>query len=117
MITTQIFLPGDMTPGMDLVHSGIIMMVNQGIGLLAPPVGFVLFLGSALGEVLFEKKIGAIWPFYLCLIAVLMLITLIPPLTLRLPGMFRCLMLNRRAQAPPQQVGQMAATHLQPGWP
>ncbi|MFN7057048.1 TRAP transporter large permease subunit, partial [Hyphomonas sp.] len=89
IITTPIFLPVVMALGMDPVQFGIIMMLNLGIGLLTPPVGSVLFLGSALGKVPVEETIRAIWPFYLCLIAVLMLITFFPPLTLWLPGAFR----------------------------
>lgn len=89
IITTPIFLPVVMALGMDPVQFGIIMMLNLGVGLLTPPVGSVLFLGSALGKVPVEETIRSIWPFYLCLLAVLMLITFFPPLTLWLPGMFR----------------------------
>ena len=51
VITTPIFLPVAMGMGVDPVHFGIIMMLNLGIGLVTPPVGSVLFVGSAVGKI------------------------------------------------------------------
>ena len=47
LILTPILLPVVKTLGVDPVHFGMIMMVNLGIGLITPPVGTVLFVGSA----------------------------------------------------------------------
>jgi tripartite ATP-independent transporter DctM subunit len=85
IITTPIFLPVVMALGMDPVQFGIIMLLNLGIGLLTPPVGSVLFLGAAVGRIRVEDAIRTIWPFYLALVSVLLLITFFPPLTLWLP--------------------------------
>jgi tripartite ATP-independent transporter DctM subunit len=85
VITTPIFLP-ILTPlGIDPVHFGIIMMLNLGIGLVTPPVGSVLFVGSAIGGIAVERTVKTIWPFYGALVLALMLISYIPELSLALP--------------------------------
>lgn len=89
VITTPIFLPVVAQAGVDPVHFGIIMMINLGIGLVTPPVGAVLFVGSAVGKVPIEKTIRTIAPFYGALIVALMLISFIPSLSLTLPGLFK----------------------------
>lgn len=87
IITTPIFLPVAMENGIDPVHFGIIMLLNLGIGLVTPPVGSVLFVGCAVGNAKPETVIKTIWPFYGALIAVLLLVTFIPALSLWLPGL------------------------------
>ncbi len=86
LITTPIFLPVAMGVGVDPVHFGIIMMLNLGIGLVTPPVGSVLFVGSAVGNIPITALMRTIAPFYLALLVALMLITYIPALSLWLPG-------------------------------
>ena len=88
VITTPILLPVVGEVGVDPVHFGIIMMLNLGIGLVTPPVGSVLFVGSAVGKVPVEDAVKTIWPFYGALIVALMFITFVPQLSLTLPGLF-----------------------------
>lgn len=88
VITTPILLPVAMDVGVDPIHFGIIMMLNLGIGLVTPPVGSVLFVGSAVGKVPVEAAVKTIWPFYGALVLALMAITFIPALSLTLPGLF-----------------------------
>ncbi|KEO90555.1 C4-dicarboxylate ABC transporter permease [Erythrobacter longus] len=88
VITTPIFLPVAMTTGVDPVHFGIILMLNLGIGLVTPPVGSVLFVGSAVGKIEVPAMVKTIWPFYLTLLAALALITFVPALSLALPAAF-----------------------------
>lgn len=87
VITTPIFLPVAMGVGVDPVHFGVIMIFNLGIGLVTPPVGSVLFVGSAVGKVPVETLLRTIWPFYLALIAALALVTYFPALSLGLVEM------------------------------
>jgi TRAP-type C4-dicarboxylate transport system permease large subunit len=88
VITTPIFLP-ILTPlGIDPVHFGIIMMLNLGIGLVTPPVGSVLFVGSAVGKISVEQAVRTIWPFYGALLVALALVSFIPSLSLALPRAF-----------------------------
>jgi tripartite ATP-independent transporter DctM subunit len=86
LICTPILLPVVMKLGVDPVHFGMIMLLNLGIGLLTPPVGAVLFVGCAIGKVKLEDVMKGIWPFYGVLLAVLMLVTFVPALSLWLPS-------------------------------
>jgi len=85
VITTPIFLPVVTSFGVNPVHFGIIMMLNLGIGLVTPPVGSVLFVGSAIGNVPVEKALRTIWPFYLALFVSLLIIMYVPALSMTLP--------------------------------
>jgi tripartite ATP-independent transporter DctM subunit len=87
LICTPILLPVVMKFGVDPVHFGMIMLLNLGIGLLTPPVGAVLFVGCAIGKVKLEEVMRGIWPFYGVMLAVLMLVTFIPALSLWLPAL------------------------------
>jgi tripartite ATP-independent transporter DctM subunit len=85
LILTPILLPVVKTLGVDPVHFGIIIMVNLGIGLLTPPVGSVLFVGSAVGKIKIEALVKAMYPFFVVLLLLLALVTYVPALTLWLP--------------------------------
>ncbi len=89
LICTPILLPIITKLGVDPVHFGIIMIVNLGIGLLTPPVGSVLFVGCAIGKVTIEEVTRSIWPFYIVMFVVLMLVTYVPGITLWLPSLAR----------------------------
>ncbi len=86
LIATPILLPIATAIGINPVQFGIIMVLNCGIGLLTPPVGAVLFIGSAVGKVPMERVVKATIPFYLCMIITLLLITFIPDLCMFLPN-------------------------------
>ena len=88
VITTPIFLPVASDVGIDPVHFGIIMMINLGIGLVTPPVGSVLFVGSAVGRIAVPELVRMIWPFYFTLLLALALISFVPALSLALPENF-----------------------------
>ncbi len=85
LICAPIMLPVAVGIGIHPVHFGIIMIMNLAIGLLTPPVGVTLFVGSTVGEVPIERLARANMPFYLLTIVVLLLITYIPPLVMWLP--------------------------------
>ncbi|HZD54254.1 MAG TPA: TRAP transporter large permease [Woeseiaceae bacterium] len=85
IITTPIFLPVAMGLGMDPVQFGIMLILNLGIGLVTPPVGSVLFVGSAIGRIPIERTVRTMWPFYLSLLVALALVTYVPTLSLWLP--------------------------------
>jgi tripartite ATP-independent transporter DctM subunit len=71
--------------GIDPVHFGIVMVLNLMIGLLTPPFGVVLFVMTQVGGLSFERVVRATLPFLVPLLAVLLLITLFPPLVTWLP--------------------------------
>jgi len=87
LILTPILLPVVKAVGVDPVHFGMIMIVNLGIGLITPPVGSVLFTGSAVGKLPIEQVIKALLPFFGLLIIVLGIVTYVPALSLWLPRM------------------------------
>jgi tripartite ATP-independent transporter DctM subunit len=87
LILTPILLPVVKTLGVDPVHFGIIIMVNLGIGLLTPPVGSVLFVGSAVSKLTIEVLVKAMYPFFGVLLALLAIVTYWPALTMWLPGL------------------------------
>lgn len=89
IIGTPIFLPVVKAFGIDPVHFGIIMILNAGIGLITPPVGSVLFVGSAIGGIPMTQALKSIWPFYLACVAVLMLVAFVPALSLWLPSLLK----------------------------
>jgi tripartite ATP-independent transporter DctM subunit len=82
LICTPILLPVMVNFGVDPVHFGMIMMMNLGIGLCHPPVGAILFVGCAVGKVRIEDVMREIWPFYLVMFFVLMLVTYVPAISL-----------------------------------
>jgi tripartite ATP-independent transporter DctM subunit len=86
LILTPILLPVVKTLGVDPVHFGMIMMVNLGIGLITPPVGTVLFVGSAVAGLPIEKVVRALYPFFVAMCLVLLMVTFIPAISLWLPG-------------------------------
>ncbi len=85
---TPILLPVVQGFGVDPVHFGMIMMVNLGIGLITPPVGSVLFVGSAVAKLPIETVTKALYPFFVALFLVLMLVTYVPGLSLWFPALF-----------------------------
>src|ERR1700710_612500 len=82
LIVTPILLPVMINFGVDPVHFGMIMLMNLGIGLCHPPVGAILFVGCAVGKVTLEQVMREIWPFYLVMFSVLMLVTYVPAISL-----------------------------------
>jgi tripartite ATP-independent transporter DctM subunit len=87
LICTPILLPLIKAIGVDPVHFGIIMMLNLGIGLVTPPVGTVLFVGCAIGKIPIERAARHLWPFWLTMLIVLLLVTYIPALSLWIPSL------------------------------
>ena len=85
LILTPVLLPVAKAIGIDPVHFGMIMMVNLGIGLITPPVGAVLFVGSAVAKLRIEEVVRAMGPFFVILLGVLIMVTYLPAISLWLP--------------------------------
>ncbi|GAB1435455.1 hypothetical protein MASR2M32_16860 [Sphaerotilus sulfidivorans] len=85
LILTPILLPVATSLGIDPVHFGMIMMVNLGIGLITPPVGTVLFVGSAVAKLSLGVVTRAMMPFFIALFILLLMVTYMPWLSLWLP--------------------------------
>ena len=89
IICTPIFLPVATAFGIDPLQFGTVLVLNAGIGLITPPVGSVLFVGTAIGKITIAEAVRTIWPFYFAGLAVLLLVTYLPELSLWLPRMLR----------------------------
>jgi tripartite ATP-independent transporter DctM subunit len=85
LICTPVLLPVVKALGVDPIHFGMIMLLNLGIGLITPPVGTVLFVGSAIGRVSIGTLVRAMAPFFVAMFIVLMMVTYVPWLSLWLP--------------------------------
>lgn len=82
LILTPILVPVATALGIDLVHFGIIMIVNLAIGYITPPVGLNLFVANKIAGTKFEGLIKAIIPFILVMIVCVLIISFVPQLSL-----------------------------------
>ena len=89
LIFTPIFLPIVTTQlGMDPIHFGIIMILNLNIGLCTPPVGSVLFIGCSVANMKIQDVVKPLIPFFVAMIAILIIITFFPSITMFVPRLF-----------------------------
>ncbi len=85
IILVPILVPLLTALNIDLVHFGIILLVNLVIGQLTPPVGVLLFVVMTISKVTLAELVREIWPFILALVAALGVITYVPGLSTALP--------------------------------
>lgn len=87
IILAPILAPAASAFGIDLVHFGLIMVINFSIGAITPPFAVNLFVASQIGGLKYEQIVRPILPYILLLIVDLLIITYIPPISLFLPGL------------------------------
>ena len=87
-ILVPILVPICQKLGIDLVHFGLVMVLNLMIGLLHPPMGMVLFVLARVAKLSVERTTIAILPWLVPLLGSLVIITYFPKLVLWLPKMF-----------------------------
>lgn len=85
LIVVPLFLPTLRALEIDLVHFGVVIVVNIMIGLITPPYGVLLFVINALTGIPLKDIIREIWPFLAALILALITMTLVPSIVLWLP--------------------------------
>lgn len=88
ILMTPLLLPVATQIGIDPIHLGIIMAVNLTIAGFTPPVGTMMFITISIAKVRMEDYIKQAWPFFIALIFVLLLLTLVPAISLLLPSTF-----------------------------
>jgi len=71
--------------GIDLVHFGVVIVLNMMIGLSTPPFGMLLFIVSGISDTPLQAVIKEIFPMLLVLIIVLLMVTYIPDIVLFIP--------------------------------
>ena len=89
LICTPIFLPVARAYGIDPIHFGLVLVLTGGLGLVTPPVGSVLFIGTSIGKVTVGQVMRTIWPFWLAGLGVLLVVAFFPQLSLWLPAVLR----------------------------
>lgn len=89
LICTPIFLPLAKAIGIDPIHFGVILVLKGGLSLISPPLGSVLFVGTAIGKISIAESMRGIWPFWLAGLGVLLLVAFFPDLSLWLPALLK----------------------------
>lgn len=85
LIFAPIFLPVVTAFGMDPIHFGIFMVLALSIGTITPPVGPVLFVGARVADISIESVVRRMLPFFVALLALLLVVALTPALSMWLP--------------------------------
>jgi tripartite ATP-independent transporter DctM subunit len=85
LVLVPILVPAAAGFGIDPVHFGLIFVLNLMIGTITPPVGIVLFVTARIAGMPFDRLSRAIVPWLAPLVAVLLAVTLYPPLATWLP--------------------------------
>lgn len=85
IIFAPVLLPLAGQLGVDPVFFGVVMVVNLSMGLASPPSGATLFVSTAIAEEPLGRVCRAVWPLFFSMVAILFLVTLVPPLAMWLP--------------------------------
>jgi len=85
LVIVPLFIPTCNALGIDLVHFGVLIVVNSMIGLITPPYGILLFVISAVSQIPLKDIIREIWLFLGILVAALFVMILVPDIVLWVP--------------------------------
>lgn len=85
LIVVPVLVPAAQALGVDMVHFGVMVVVNIMLGLVTPPYGLLLFIVAKLSNQPLMAVVRDTLPFLLAMIAALALITYVPELVLWLP--------------------------------
>jgi C4-dicarboxylate transporter DctM subunit len=85
LVVVPVLIPTARALGIDMVHFGVVVVVNIMIGLVTPPYGLLLFVMNNITGVPLRDIVRDALPFLIAMIASLALITFIPELVLSLP--------------------------------
>ncbi|MEE9463222.1 MAG: TRAP transporter large permease [Bacteroidales bacterium] len=81
IVFTPLLLPLAESIGIDALHFGVIMVTNLALGLITPPVGACLYIGSVVSGLKVEALIRDLIPFYLVIVIALVVIIFLPQLS------------------------------------
>ena len=88
LVIVPLFIPTCEALGIDLVHFGVLVVVNSMIGLITPPYGMLLFVINAVTDIPLREIIGEIWAFLAVLVFALLIMIFSPNMVLWLPRLF-----------------------------
>jgi C4-dicarboxylate transporter DctM subunit len=85
LVFVPMLLPAVKSLGIDLVHFGVLVVLNMMIGLIHPPFGMLLFVTKALTGIPIGAMMKEGWMFLVMLLALLLAMTVFPQIVLWLP--------------------------------
>jgi tripartite ATP-independent transporter DctM subunit len=88
LVIVPLFIPACRELGIDLVHFGVVAIVNCMIGLITPPYGILLFVINAVTRIPLGEIISEIWVFVGGLVLALLLFIVFPDIVLWMPRLF-----------------------------
>jgi C4-dicarboxylate transporter, DctM subunit len=88
LIIVPVFVPTAQALGLDMVHFGIVVVLNIMLGLITPPYGLLLFIMTNIAGVSLRDLVRDVLPFLGAMLVVLMIVTFMPDLVLWLPRQF-----------------------------
>lgn len=88
LVIVPVFIPTANALGVDLVHFGVVVVVNVMIGLITPPYGLLIFIMQSITKAPLGALIRDLIPFIVSLLVALAILTLFPDLVLWLPRRF-----------------------------
>ncbi len=89
ILLTPILLPVVVALGVDPIHFGILIVITSEIGFLTPPLGANLFVAMPIANVTLEEISRAVLYFIAVLMAMVVVLTAVPGLSIWLPKLFR----------------------------
>src|SRR5690606_22031444 len=88
LVIVPVLIPTAQALGIDMVHFGVVVVVNIMLGLITPPYGLLLFLMTRIAGTSMKALIADVMPFLIGLIVALGIFTFVPETVLWLPKMF-----------------------------
>ena len=87
LIVVPVFIPTAQALGIDMVHFGVVVVVNIMLGLITPPYGLLLFIMNRISGAPLRDIVRDTLPFLYAMVGALVLITFVPEIVLWLPRM------------------------------
>jgi tripartite ATP-independent transporter DctM subunit len=88
ILFSPVLVPLVQSFGINEIHFGIVMILNLMIGMITPPMGGLMFVTCKIAEVTMTDFLKECWPFMICLIIALLIVTYVPQTVLWLPSLF-----------------------------
>jgi C4-dicarboxylate transporter, DctM subunit len=88
LIVVPVFIPTAQALGVDLVHFGVVVVVNIMIGLITPPYGLLLFIMANISGEPLRDIVRDTLPFLFAMLVALAILTFVPGTVLWLPRVF-----------------------------
>ncbi|GLQ56524.1 permease [Devosia nitrariae] len=88
LVMVPVLIPTAQALGIDMVHFGVVVVLNIMLGLITPPYGLLLFIMTRIAEVPLAHIVRDVLPFLLAMFAALAVVTFVPDVVLWLPRVF-----------------------------